>query len=178
MNPRLNAIMMLAKNVTRGMSCPRLTDTVEGDYTFRGFRPSDLPAIAAIYSEDDGSVLPRYNRLLLKLCGGRLCLVATKDSKVIGFDQFYFNDRDLKENTVHEGYVAVAKAHSGRGLASAMRRICAKQFKEAGFSGISTRISQSNRGSMASALKVGFRSIEDYIDPDTSEQRSYLLMRL
>jgi RimJ/RimL family protein N-acetyltransferase len=169
---------MLSKNVLRSLSSPRLEPVERDGYTFRGFKAADLPAVQTIYSEDDGSVFPRFNRLLLRTCGSRMCLVATLGGQVIGFDQFYFNDRDIKENTIHEGYVAVAKAHSGKGVASIMRRISAAHFRRAGFDGISTRISRDNHGSMKSAAKVGFRSVEDYTDPDTGDARSYLVLDL
>lgn len=177
MPSKLKTLTVIGKNVRRSLSIPnfRLAESA-GVYLFRGFVRSDMPSIQNLYTSTTGLPLPLFNRLLLTLCGPRLCIVAlAPDGSLVGFDQFFFNDRDLKENTVHEGYVAVAKTHERRGLASAMRRLSAKHFASAGLYGISTRISADNIASMASAVKTGFRSIENYIDPDTREARSYLV---
>lgn len=178
MSKKFTAVFLLLKNWLRSRSSRRFSTSTQGEYTFRTFQPSDVSGIDRLCQEVGRGNLPRYDRLLLKLSGPRMCIVATKDGQVIGFDHFYFNDRDLKENTVHEGYVAVSNSHAGRGIASHMRRLSAEHFKRCGFSGISTRISHNNYASMASARKCGFISVEDYSDPGTNEIRSYLIHKL
>ena len=88
---------------------------------------------------------------------------------------FYMNPRDFKENTVHEGFIGVLPEYEGQGIATQMRKVAKQHFKQAGFSGISSRISKENLGSLHSAKKIGFEPVEEYFDNNMKEERYYLI---
>ena len=85
------------------------------------------------------------------------------------------NKKDIKENTIHEGFIGVVPEASGRGIATKMRQMAIQHFKLAGFSGISTRISLNNSASLMSAKKIGFQPVEEYQEPSTGEKRYYMI---
>lgn len=165
------------RNVARGWGIPEFKPSFHDSYTIRAYKLSDFSAVKRLYTEAEREEMPLFNRLSLMLCSGRLCAVATSPNGVIvGFDQFYFNERDIKDSTVHEAFITVTAHHSGRGLASALRRHSADHFRKAGLAGISTRISHENAASMASARRCGFKIVEEYIDLDSGKQRAYLIV--
>ncbi|MFO8054477.1 MAG: GNAT family N-acetyltransferase, partial [Bacteroidales bacterium] len=67
--------------------------------------------------------------LLLKIFGARLCLAAyNKDNQIIGISVYYFNARDKKENSIHEGYTGVDPRFQNKGLGTELRRLAASHF--------------------------------------------------
>ena len=176
---KVATLMRIAKITLRSASIPKFAETTHGEYQIRAFKRSEWYELTRSYAMAAGTEMPLFNRLVLYLCGGRLCVVAVnKNNWPVGFDHFYFNDHDLRDSTVHEGYVAVVPAHERQGLASALRRHSIEHFRRAGLVGITTRISHDNAGSMISAKKCGFETVEDYIDLDTNEMRSFMIARL
>lgn len=60
-----------------------------------------------------------------------MLFVATdsNNNQIIGMDMFYFNPRDLNENTVHEGFIGVLPEYQGQGIATIMRQQAIKHFR-------------------------------------------------
>lgn len=118
------------------------------------------------------------------ISGRKAMLVATPDTKygskgsVIAMNMYYRNDRDFRENTIHEGFIGVSAHFEGRGIATQMRNLAKNHFARAGLSGISTRISISNHASLRSAEKVGFGPVDSYWDEDMCEDRYYMICKL
>ena len=93
-------------------------------------------------------------------------------------NMYYLNSRDVREKTIHEGFIGVIPSMTGKGIASAMRSIAKDHFKADGYKGISTRISLNNVSSLQSAIKTGFTPIEEYAEPSTGDRRYYMIAKL
>lgn len=149
------------------------------NYVIRGADANDLEQLKIIYRQLNNSDLSAFYIKLLKRHARKLILVAeiSKESKnsIIGMDMFYFNPRDFKEFTIHEGFIGIVPEFEGKGIATAIRKHAIEHFRRSGISGISTRISKSNVGSLRSAQKLGFEPIEEYYDPVMKEDRYYLI---
>lgn len=116
--------------------------------------------------------------LLLKIFGTRLCLAAyNKDNQLIGISLYYFNARDKKENSIHEGYTGVDPRFQNKGLGTELRRLAASHFFSCGLKAISSRVSADNKASFRSALKLGFEPVETYWDSKLGEKRYYMVCR-
>ena len=118
-------------------------------------------------------------RLLLRWRGRRCCLVAEADGgRIAGFAFFYFNQRDLRENTVHEGFIGVREEFSGRGLATRLRRAAVTSFSRVpGLKGLSSRIDMDNVASIRSGEKIGYELVEVYRDSRSGKQRGYYVLK-
>lgn len=99
------------------------------------------------------------------------------DMTLLAMNLFYFNQRDLEEGTIHEGFIGVRSSVRGRGIARSLRHYCAEHFRRSGLVGVSTRISVSNAASLKSATRVGFTPVEKYTDPTSDEERYYMVNR-
>lgn len=122
-------------------------------------------------------------RILYYFLSERCLLIALREDAqgqrvAVGVDLYYLNPRDLREGTVHEGFIGVHPAVEGMGVATTLRRQALRHFRKANFSGVSTRISVSNPGSLRSASKLGFEQVEEYIDACSGEQRLYMVCKI
>lgn len=148
--------------------------------TLRGASINDLEQLMPIYKKLNGMELSTNNIKLLKYCSKKLIVIAEKEidgrKKIVGMDLFYMNPRDFNEATIHEGFIGVLPEYEGQGIATQMRKHAITHFNQAGFTGISTRISKNNIGSLRSAEKLGFKPIEEYYDEIMREERYYLIL--
>lgn len=128
----------------------------------------------------DNRDLSRIQKTLYKIVGDRLVLIAidTQPNKLVGLNMFYFNKRDLHENSVHEGFIGVSSQYQGKKIATTMRKKVKLHFMKNNLKGISSRVSLNNQGSLRSALKVGFKPVEKYYDNTLGEERYYLVCDL
>ncbi|WP_026879213.1 GNAT family N-acetyltransferase [Ignatzschineria larvae DSM 13226] len=124
--------------------------------------------------------LSRVQKLLYQYASNKLVLVVIdpQQNQLIGLNMFYFNKRDLLENSVHAGFIGVNSQYQGQKIASTMRERIKHHFMQNGLKGISSRISLNNEGSLRSALKVGFKPVEKYYDNALGEERYYLVCDL
>lgn len=152
----------------------------EGIY-LRGARYEDFNNISILYKQLNKIEFSNNNKKLLKKCEKKFIIIAeikeNNNLKIVGMDMFYINQRDFKENTVHEGFIGVLSDYEGKGIATKMRQIALKHFKENNFDGISTRISKNNLRSLNSAKKLGFNPIDEYFDKEMNEERYYLVCK-
>lgn len=157
-----------------------MDETKVGDCAFRGATENDLEQLMPIYKKLNGIELSTNNIKLLKYCSKKLVVIAEKEidgrKKIVGMDLFYMNPRDFKESTIHEGFIGVLPEYEGQGIATQMRKYAIAYYNQAGFTGISTRISKKNFGSLRSAEKLGFKPIEEYYDEIMREERYYLVL--
>lgn len=151
---------------------------------YRGYKKKDAAQVAKIYAQlNDGTRFYGLRSLLYGLIGSRCLLVATHANEagrevVIGMNMYYLNARDVREKTIHEGFIGVIPGMTGKGIASTMRNMAKEHFKAARFKGISTRISLNNAPSLQSAKKMGFTPVEEYTEPSTGERRYYMVAKL
>jgi hypothetical protein len=141
----------------------------------------DLPECLEVYTKlHGGAGLGNFKKLMYKLSGGKVIVVAVRveeasgTSEIVGVDMYYVNERDARENTVHEGFIGVLPKAEGNGLATQMRSFASSIFQDAGLDGISTRISEDNIASMKSAKNQGFEVVERYFDEAQGKFRCYM----
>jgi RimJ/RimL family protein N-acetyltransferase len=150
-----------------------------GNFTLRGAEIMDLDQLKIIYSQLNNIDLSRSNIELFKKHTGKLILVTEisigSKKSIVGMEMFYFNPRDFKEGTIHEGFIGVLPEFEGKGIATRMRKHAIEHFRRSGLSGISTRISKNNIASLHSAEKLGFKPVEEYFDLAMQEERYYLV---
>lgn len=164
----------------RNLLCARRLSTFKdgecGQFRMRAFLPADGGRVGHVYSAlSHGVELGRKLRCMLKLVGGRLCVVAeAQGAGVVGFQLFYFNPRDIKEQTIHEGFIGILPEFQGRRLGKVLREKAIRHFSSAGLRGISSRVSLSNPASFNMNLSLGFEVIETYLDKDRNEERAYM----
>lgn len=153
----------LLKELQASFTYTSVPNEVSGAVLIRGFRLWDLRQLRQLYLNlnPEGSLsLPRF---LWGVIGYRRLLIVAEETQtgsVVGLDLYYFNPRDLRESTVHEGFVGVVPGYRGLGLATKMRVTAKQHFQRNGVTGISTRIAQDNKASLISALKLGFEIVE------------------
>jgi RimJ/RimL family protein N-acetyltransferase len=156
-----------------------VTDVVAG-VTYRGLRASEMSIVQELYAEMSGAGrLPMHLRWVYRVLGKKMVVVAVKNcgtsEKVIGVDMFYFNARDIRDRTIHEGFIGVAAEWRGNGIATTLRRCAIRSFRDGRIAGISSRIDVGNIPSLNSARRTGFRPVERYRDPDLGVDRYYLV---
>jgi GNAT superfamily N-acetyltransferase len=165
-------------SILKGMS---IVDCVEDELLIiRGCSSLDQSLIADLYLKFNRVPLSSRLKKLYSEYGEKLIVVAQLrgTAEIVGLDMFYFNQRDIAEGTVHEGFIGVLPRFEGAGIATRMRNHALWHFKRSGFQGVSTRISRSNIGSLSSAEKLGFNILDEYSDISTGEDRYYLVCDL
>ena len=121
------------------------------------------------------------NKILLKIAGTKLCFVLQDRTtgEVLGYSLYYFNKKDIDENTVHEGYVGIAAKHQGHGVGTMFRKTILRHFAgKTGLYGTSSRVSLSNKASLMSNLRNGYTIQERYFDKYMNEERVYMVCDL
>lgn len=166
----------VSRNLIAVARLPSFAVVERDDLIMRGCGRADVSRVASIYAMlNGGRPLQPKLRWLLKAAGRRLCLTAhTRDDGVVGFVLFYFNERDLAERSVHEGFIGVSPKWQGRGISSALRREAIRHFTLTGLRGMSSRISFSNHASMEPSIRLGFKVVDRYHDEQMHEDRAYL----
>lgn len=176
-------ILFFARNTNAARRVFEIKRETVGEFVFRGYSSSDAGPIAAIYQElNSGAVFSRLQRKLYMRIGRRClfvveCIDVFGVSRIVAMNMYYFNRRDIRDDTVHEGFIGVLPEYSGRGIATEMRKMAVEHFRASGFSGISTRITLDNTASLVSARKIGFQPVERYEEPSTGEQRYYMICK-
>jgi GNAT superfamily N-acetyltransferase len=177
--PRLFA--GIARNRRCGKKAPPFTAARTGGYLVEPLSKKYLAAAADLYASlNDGARLGMQKRAVLWLLGSQLCLVARdmETNELMGMVIYYFNARDEREGTVHEGYIGVRERARNAGLGTFMRRHALEHFARTGLSGVSSRISVGNLPSLKSNEKLGFVAVETYFDPSMGDRRHYLVCDL
>jgi len=146
---------------------------------FRACKKGEVNAILKLRNELDGQDFSGTVRFLLKFMPGKCCtVILDRDGALMALSVFYFNDRDILEATVHEGFIGVKPECGGKGLATTIRKLAAEHFSKSGaIKGISSRITLSNLASVSSGYKAGYEMLERYKDETTGEERGYFMNR-
>lgn len=180
---RVEGIRFLLQNLIHAIKIKPFPGITANGLTFRGYQKEDVKQIAEIYAAlNKGANFVGPRKWLYSLIGSRLMLVAVSSGDsgdvLVGMNMYYFNPRDVREKTIHEGFIGVVPEMNGRGIATTMRLHAKQHFARTGLDGISTRISLANTSSLTSAEKVGFVPIEKYTDVHSGELRYYMISKL
>lgn len=170
----------LYENIIQTRHLRNLPKHKTNGYTITGASTTrEVLRASEIYSVMNNKKLSWDKKILFLLRGSKLCVILKKncDNKILGIAIYYTNRYDRKNRTIHEGYIGVVKQLQGQGLGEAIRKYSIKHFSENGLSGISSRISSSNRRSLQGNLRLGFVIEETYWDSQESVTRHYLVKR-
>lgn len=173
----LSEIRFLIRNVRVAFSISKIPERKVGSIRTFGLDGETYPQAKELYEKFNSSRrLGRSRRLLYHIFGSRL-VVACKDQdgKLLGAAFYYFNERDVKDGTVHQSFSVVDSSARGKGVATEIRRSAILHFSNNGFKGLSSRVSIENKASLSSNYKLGFVSREIYTDPVTGLARHYLV---
>lgn len=185
--PRLSktifsATVFLARNLWMAKDIPVFSKGEFKDVEFHPCTKELVPYIVKLYKEfHSGKKLDAAKENTLKLVGHKLCLVVKdkKTQRIAGYSLYYFNHRDIKEATVHEGDTALLQEYRGRGIGTAQRLHALRHFARCPFiKGVSSRVSLNNLASLKSNQNLGFREQERYFDKNMGEERAYLVCEL
>lgn len=179
---KAKTLLFLAKSSASVVFLANISKSTTDGLIIRGASYSEIKNVEKIYKELNSTSFSNYQKIQYKLHSKKTIIIAEKNSdglkKVVGIDLYYLNPRDLKDGTIHEGFIGVLPEFEGQGIATKMRMIAKKHFQNQGFDGISTRISKLNLGSLISAKKLGFKPVEEYYDKLMDEDRYYLVCKL
>ena len=170
--------MFFIRNLWCGRKIIPFTETNFGPFIIKPLSKKYLPAVVNLYRVlNGGGRLDLQEMAILWLLGSRFCLVALDSGRneVVGIAIYYFNVRDRKQDTVHEGYIGLREAVRSVGLGTFIRRHALENFALSGLSGMSSRVTVSNLPSLRGNKKLGFIPIETYFDPSIGEERHYLI---
>jgi|LakMenEpi03Aug12_release.lakeMendotaPanAssembly.Ray.scaffolds.fasta_scaffold468686_1 GNAT superfamily N-acetyltransferase len=175
-------LRFLARNIWLSRSLDSIPPLTSDRLRLQGVCRARLPSLDALFASAPRDVRPtRDLRSLYESHGNRLALIAESCSdagwEVAAADLYYFNERDGKESTIHEGLLFVREPFRSLGISNAMRRHALAHFGQQGICGISTRIRQSNTRSLRSAEACGFRIVESRFLPDLSDIEHYMIAR-
>lgn len=175
----------LSRFTVRNLWCGRglrpFPRTEFGAFVIEPLAQKRLDAVEKLYADlNDGRRLSVQQKIMLRLLGPRLCLVAreVQRDEVVAISFYYFNARDRREHTVHEAFNGVHRSAQGAGLGTFMLRYASENFARSGLAGISSRVSLNNPSALKSTKKAGFVSVETYFDPFLGEDRHYLVCDL
>lgn len=178
---KINALIAEFRFLYRNVRCAFLLSQIPerkiGSIRTFGLDRRSYHGAKGLYEKFSSSKrLSRSRRLLYRLFGSKLVVVCQdQDGRLLGAAFYYFNERDIRDGTVHVSFSVVDFFARGRGVATEIRRSGILHFLENGLKGISSRVSVENKASLASNFKLGFESIETYTDPVTGQVRHYLI---
>lgn len=179
---KLMRFVFLTKSTIKVVCLPNFLESRNDGLEIRGANPDEIDNINDIYEKLNSQSLSSFQRIQFKIHSKKTIIVAEQYvdgvKKLVGMDMYYLNPRDLSDGTIHEGFIGVLPESEGQGIATQMRKLAKNHFRDAGFKGISTRISKNNLGSLNSAKKLGFKPFEEYFDSIINEERYYLICNL
>lgn len=104
----------------------------------------------------------------------RKCVRIAWSGEIAGIQFLYFNARDVRDSTIHEGWIAVPEEFRDRGIARRLRSHTRESLRGSPVKAVSSRISYGNVSSMRSAEAAGFRVRSRYRDANSGDERAYL----
>lgn len=179
----VRGIAFLLRNVWLARFVPPVCEeTIEPGLRIMGCEPQWVRGAINLYREINGDqTLGLFKRWVLYATGRRLSFALIDDSRneVVGLGLYYFNARDLRDGTVHEGFTGIAPYLRGRGIGTKLRRHALRHFARTSFiRGVSSRVSLNNPASLVSNINLGFKERERYFDPILEVERVYLVCDL
>jgi len=138
---------------------------------------NEIDRIYSLFS--NGEHISWEMKLLFYLCGKTLVFLLYDKNihDVIGVEFYYFNRRDIKENTIHQGFRGVCNEYQGRGLGTHLTQYAHSTYSKSALYGMSSRVSCDNLPSLYSNKKIGFVSVEKYFDSNINKDRYYMICK-
>jgi len=172
--------IFIIRNVLYSTNIPEFQKFEYDNFTIEPCRSEDLEETFCLYKDlHNGKDLPKQNKLLLHLAGNKFCYIIKSENKIIGLGLYYFNKKDIKENTIHEGYIGLKKEYRGKGIGTIARKNALYHFSRVKrITGVSSRVNLDNEASYRGNIKLGFEIKEKYFDTGSSKERVYLVCDL
>jgi GNAT superfamily N-acetyltransferase len=173
-------VLFIARNVYSSFFLKRIPETyIDKQIIVCGASIKELKESLYIYSFYNNKNKISVLYYILYLFVSKKLVFIVKDvfmKKIIGVELYYFNRRDLREKTIHQGFRGILPAWQGRGIGTLLTSYAVNHFKNSRrVDGISSRVSLDNLASLRSNMKLGFRPIEEYFDKNTNKNRYYLV---
>lgn len=182
---RLSVAGALSRFAVRNLWCGRalrpFPSTRFGAFVIEPLSAKHFNAAERLYTDlSEGKPLIAQQKIVLRLLGSRLCLVANdvQRGEVVAITFFYFNARDRRERTVHAAFNGIHRNAQGAGLGTFMLKHALENFAHSGLAGVSSRVSLSNPSALKTNKKAGFIPVETYFDSFIGEERHYLVCDL
>ena len=118
----IDIVPFLIRNIYMSSSLHTFQEEIEDGIIYRGLKQIDFKAIRHHYSLLPNGRSLRWSRMVLyRIAGEKLVIVGEEEStgQIIGIQMFYFNKRDIKENTIHSTYTGILPERQGKGLGKA-----------------------------------------------------------
>jgi GNAT superfamily N-acetyltransferase len=172
-------VLFVIKNIVCLINLKNISEVdIDNQITIKGAARKEIKEILAIYSYFNDFRQIAFEKRILYFLVSKKCVFAAKDmeaNKIIGVELYYFNNKDIDDHTIHQGFRGVLPAWQGNHIGSKITAHAVNHFKRGCFDGISTRVSLNNIPSLKSNSNQGFRPVEKYFDADMKEERYYLI---
>lgn len=172
--------IFIIRNLLCSVKMPEFQKFEFDELVIESCRSEYLEEVFHLYKDlHNGKDLSRRNKLLLRLAGNKFCYVVRSGSEIVGIGLYYFNKKDVRENTIHEGYTGLKKEYRGKGVGTIARKNALYHFSQVkSIMGVSSRISLDNEASYRGNVKLGFEVVEKYFDTGLKKERAYLICDL
>ena len=175
-----SSLVPVTRNLRHALTLKPFSEERVDEFIISPLKHDKLAAAEKVYARiNEGKPLSLTNRLLMRLLGSRLCAALYDPTgDLVGISLYYFNKRDVHENSIHEAFIGLIEKQRGKKLGTAMRRHALNHFAATPIKAVSSRVSRDNVASLNSNLKLGFRPAEEYFDEKLGEHRYYLVCDL
>ncbi len=175
---QISKLRFLIENFLSARKLKKIKKTTIPPLTYQGLSSKYRKDTFNFYRNfHSGKELGFLKKILYYFFGNRLVInvIDENTQELVGIEMYYFNIRDIQENTVHQAFTGVIESMRGKGIATKIRGIAATHFKENNLSGISSKVTVSNIASIKSNEKIGFKILEKYYDAIIKEERIYMV---
>jgi GNAT superfamily N-acetyltransferase len=155
-----------------------IIETRTKEISISGTRRSQLSNVYEIYSFFNNHKQLGIEKRILFFFLSKKCIFIAKEiatNQIVGVEIYYKNNRDVIENTMHQGFRGVLPEWQGKKIGTMITNHAINHYKDNGLDGLSSRVSLNNLPSLTSNFNLGFRPIEKYFDRNMQEERYYLI---
>ncbi len=149
----------LIPNLWKSRNFKKIPIANYGKLFVMGLKPTQLISLVKLSESLRNRRFAIASYALYLLAGRKLCLVAvlSTSGQIIGFNQYYFEER--RTDGIHEAFIGVHPDFRRRGIARLMRSKAIEHFRRNGCDHISTDVDSSNQASRDMASELGFKLI-------------------
>jgi GNAT superfamily N-acetyltransferase len=173
-----NDVLFITRNIYASLFSKKISQVIIAEQIIiHGASIKELKEALHIYSFYNKSKIGISHYIVYHLISQKMVFIVKDMSvnKIVGTELYYFNSRDMRENTIHQGFRGILPAWQRRGIGTLLTSHAIKHFKNNKIDGISSRVSLNNLASLRSNIRLGFRPVEEYFDTNMQESRYYLI---
>jgi RimJ/RimL family protein N-acetyltransferase len=176
---KYNDVLFFARNIYGSFPLKQIPETdIDEQISICGSSRKELREALHIYSFFNNKNRIDISKYIIYFLISKKMIFIAKDisvDKIVGMELYYFNSRDIRENTIHQGFRGILPAWQGKGIGTSITSHAINHFKNSRLDGISSRVSLNNPASLHSNMKLGFGPVEEYFDENMQEKRYYLI---